>query len=191
MIKVVKCISVVLVLLACISCKKEIPVDSPSADAAVQDSLPDLNELDDSLPLPAEKSFTKEGEVTFGANTYDVVEEYTDDISLIARFYDVENGKEMISHKYRNKFIHLIDKKSKDTITIKKENFKNYIDSGEYNELLLQAALFDLDTKSGKVPLMINLCQPDTCFCEFFTVGLDTNKKLNISLFNEGDFIEE
>lgn len=187
MIKVTKFLVVMLVFFACFSCKKEV-VNNP--EAVVLDSLPDINELDDGQLLPAERSFEKEGEVVFGANAFDVVEEYTDNISLITRFSDADGRREMISHKYRNKVVHLIDKKTQDTITIKKENFKDYI-SEDYNEMLLQAALFGLDTKTGKVPLMINLCKADTDVCDFFVINLDEKKNLNIELFNEGDFIEE
>lgn len=187
MIKVTKFLVVMLVIFTCFSCKKE---GVNNAEPVVLDSLPDLDELDDSPLLPAEKSFSKQGEVTFSPAAFDVVEEYTDNISLITRFSDADGRREMISHKYRNKVIHLIDKKTKDTITIKKENFKDYI-SEDYNEMLLQAALFDLDTKRGKVPLMINLCKADTDVCDFFVINLDEKKNLKIELFNEGDFIEE
>lgn len=187
MIKVAKFLVMMCVFFICFSCKKE---GVNNAESVVLDSLPDLNEFDDSQLLPAEKSFSKQGEVAFGSAAFDVVEEYTDDISMIARFSDADGRQEMISHKYRNKVIHLIDKKTQDTITIKKENFKSYI-SEDYNEMLLQAALFDLDTKKGKVPLMVNLCKADTDVCDFFVINLDEKKNLKIELFNEGDFIEE
>lgn len=180
--------AVLVVFLVCYSCKKE-TVAKP--DSVVKGSLPDLNEFDDSLPDPAEKSVTKEGEVTFGADTFEVIEEFTDNISLIAHFSDGDNGRQMTMHKYRNKVVHLVNKKTQDRITIEKETFRKYINTGEFNELLLQAVLFDQQSKTGNIPLMINLCKPDTDLCEFFIIAVDEDKNLKITLFQEDNFVEE
>jgi|GEM_PF-6981228 len=130
---------------------------------------------DETLDPPKEPT-AKLGEVVFGADTFMVVEEETDQFAVISQFNYGDNGREMTTYKQREKVFHLINKKTLDTITVEKQMFKDYSKSGDFPQLLLQSVAFEIQTKSGNVPLSVSLCKPDTDICDEYSITVKNGK---------------
>ncbi|MFD2600673.1 hypothetical protein [Flavobacterium suzhouense] len=177
---------VMFVFSGCFSCKKQVS-DKPGMSDNEANQI--IKEFDDSLPDPPRKPVEEVGEVIFGADTFKVIEEETDKISMVSQFIYDDNGKDMVTTKYREKIFHLINKNTQDTITINKEIFREYNTNGDFAQLLLQSAVMDASSKQGNIPLMISLCKPDTDVCDNYGITI-VNGKAVIEEVDLGEMAE-
>ena len=114
--------------------------------------------------------------------------EYTNDIAYKQPAVNEQRVPDTLY--YREMLIHLINKDSSDTLTISKLMFRK--DMGEYyDRFVMQAILFNQPSTMGTIPLMVNLCIPDTDNCIYYTIDVDNNGKLKTKPFNEEDFADE
>ncbi|KGO91791.1 hypothetical protein [Flavobacterium subsaxonicum] len=128
------------------------------------------------------------GTVQLNSDTIKVIEEYTNNIAFKQPAVNEQGVPDELY--YREKVVHLINKHTTDTLTVTKKLFKKHIGLQYYDDFIVQAALFRQPTKTGIVPLMINLCEPDTDSCLFYVISIK-NGQLHAEPFNEDDFVEE
>ncbi|MCR5861260.1 hypothetical protein LRS05_03460 [Flavobacterium sp. J372] len=127
------------------------------------------------------------GIVVVGHDTLKVMKTYNDNIVYVQKTVDAYGYKSTLN--YREATINLI-RKLGDTIKFKQEDFKKYIPREAYGDVIMQSAGIDVAVKKGKIPLMINLCMPDSDYCFFFDVNLRENGAYDIREINENEFEE-
>jgi hypothetical protein len=165
-----KYLSLFLIVLFFASCKKEVI----SRNVKIADVADENYKFKEVVFGPEKPSFTKEGTLVLNNDTIDVVSEYTDDIAFVQATEDIHGNKGV--YNYRDMLIHLVNKRTNDTITLQKEMFRRYNYNNDFDELIMQSAVLDLPSKQGNIPLMVSLCKPETDVCDFYSISVINGK---------------
>lgn len=165
-----KLFSLLLFILLVTSCKREVI----SRNIKVTDVTEEKYEFQKVVFGPEKPSFTKEGTVVLNNDTLDVVYEYTNDIAFVQPTHDIHGNKGV--YNYRDLLFHLVNKRTGDTLTLKKEMFREYNYNNDFDELIMQSAICNLETKTGIVPLVVSLCKPDTDVCDNYGITIVNGK---------------
>ncbi len=115
----------------------------------------------------------------------EVVGEYTDGIAFKMPVKSPDGRPGFMN--FRDLHFHVINKRTRDTVTFRKEMFKKHIHPDSYVSDIMQAALFNVPLKNGVVPLMVNICMPDSDSCSFFDIRIKDNGKFSIREVLEDD----
>lgn len=127
---------------------------------------------------PLEKVIRKEGAVVFEKDTMEVMGEYTDGIAFSDSIVSPDGHPGIMN--YRELVFHVVNKRSVDTLTFRKEMFKEYVHPDDYDKMIMQSTVINLPGETGIISLMISLCQPDSDFCYNFDVRVTDNGKFII-----------
>jgi hypothetical protein len=157
-----------------LSCKEE-----PKQQETIQEETPALTAKGSyKVYEPLEKAIRKEGVVIFEKDTMEVVGEYTDGIAFSDSIVSPDGQPGIMN--YRELVFHVLNKRSGDTLTFRKEMFKEYIYPDDYDKMIMQSTVINLPGEKGIISLMISLCQPDSDFCYDFDVRVTDNGKFII-----------
>lgn len=174
-----KTIIILFILIVCTSCSQKKQNEMPAPQVSAQMNLPESIQ-------PEKRSTISEGTVMFGAESFDVFSEYTDDVAYIQSTADTDGNPSSL--KYRDMLIHLINKQN-DTVTFRKVIFREYIHPEDYDIMIMQSVVLNVNSRKGVIPLMISLCQPDTDYCYNFDIHLDNKGKFVITGVSEEVFV--
>ncbi|WP_330443243.1 hypothetical protein [Flavobacterium sp. C4GT6] len=159
---------IVIILFLCGCEKKKETIESEVPVTAVSDTVTlaaDANIDQQDRYEPQQKSIDDEGAVFLGDVTFKVLSEFTDNVSFEQT---VEGSGRNVKLFYREKVIHLINTKLQDTITFRKEDFKDKLP--DYDNMILQSVLIDFEIIDKSIPLVVTFCMPDSDYCYFFDV---------------------
>jgi len=181
MLKELRLIAVLVVIFTCFACKREFEREVYKVP---KDTIMAVKGDNYIVFEPEEKSASKEGFVVFGTDTLEVVSEFTDNVA----FNQVVGSYDEGIMKYREKIVHLINKRQGDTITLKKQMFKNDFPD-EFDKMVLQSVHFNDELKDRIVPLVITFCVPDSDYCFYYAVDVKEGV-VNMEMFDEESYAD-
>lgn len=128
---------------------------------------------------PLEKSVKREGHVVFDGDTMAVFTEYTDEVAYSQEIQAPSGGDGIMKH--HDMLVHLVSKRSGDTITVTREVLIAKIAESDPDaeKFLMMAPSFDVETQSGNVKMMLDMCLPDSDFCYYYEIRVE-GKRLKV-----------
>ena len=165
------------------ACERRRVVATSGSTAKIHDTSATVTDTAFESTLSASKEM---GRLVMDNETFNIVMTYTDDVAYSQK---VGNNNEGVL-LYRDAFVSLISKDN-DTIKIRKSDFKKYIPHEAYEQMILQGAGSNVGRRSGHVPFMVWLCQPDTDYCFEFEVTVSGGKVTAIKELPEEEIGDE